>query len=134
MAKRDLLFKKFFLVAALYDLLLGIIFLTMYKQVYAYFGIALPNSPMYLLLAAAFVFANGVGYCFVYKNMYRNIDLVKLGVIYKAIYSITAVYFFLTGEAHVIFFIFAILDAIFLLLFVSFLNYAKKDGRYLKWK
>ena len=81
---------------------------------------------MYLQLSAAFVIAIGIAYYFVYLNMYRNIDLVKLGIIYKLIYILVAGYYYLIGIAHVIFFWFVVFDIIFLVLFVWFLVYAKK--------
>ncbi len=121
----DKFFKNLFLVAALYDLILGIVFLLMYPQIYSYFNITLPTYPMYLQLSAAFVIAIGIAYYFVYRNMYRNIDLVKLGVIYKLIYILVAGYYFLIGIAHVLFFYFVIFDAIFLVLFVWFLDWVK---------
>ena len=134
MKKRDGFFKKLFLVAAIYDLVLGILFFAFYEPIYKYFNIAIPNYPIYLQMAAAFVIAMGVGYYFVYKNLYRNIDLVKLGVVYKAVYSGLTSYWYFIGLGNVIFFWFAIFDFIFLILFVCFLIYAKKDSRYLKWK
>ncbi len=134
MADKDKFFRFMFLVAAIYDLVLGVLFFFFYKEIYSYFNITLPVYPVYLKMAIAFVMAMGVGYYFVYKNMYRNIDLVKLGVVYKAVYSVLTGYFYFIDVAHVTFFWFAIFDASFLVLFVWFLIYAKKDGRYLKWK
>ena len=132
--KKDGFYKKLFLIAAIYDLILGIVFLTLYKQIYSYFNISLPTYPMYLQLSAAFVIAIGIAYYFIYKNLYRNIDLVKLGIVYKIIYSGLAGYYYFIGVAHVIFLWFVIFDIIFLILFVRFLSYAKKDARYLKWR
>ena len=131
---KDAFFRGLFLVAAIYDLILGIIFFLYYKPVYAYFNIPLPVYPMYLQMSAAFVIAMGVGYYFIYRNLYRNIDLVKLGVVYKVAYSGLTSYFYFTNLANIVFFWFAIFDAVFLALFVWFLVYAKKDGKYLKWK
>jgi len=130
---KDSFFRGLFLIAAIYDLILGILFFFFYKPVYAYFNIALPTYPMYLQMAAAFVMAMGVGYYFIYRNLYRNIDLVKLGIVYKLVYSGLTSYFYFANLANITFFWFAIFDAIFLFLFVWFLVYAKKDGRYLKW-
>ncbi|MBD3252713.1 hypothetical protein GF386_03215 [Candidatus Pacearchaeota archaeon] len=132
--EKDNLFRIIFLIAAVYDFVLGILFLVFYKSIYNFLGITLPVYPMYMQMAAAFVIAMGVGYYFVYKNLYRNIDLVKLGVVYKAVYSGLAGYFYLSDLGHVIFFWFAIIDIIFLLLFVWFLVYAKSDARYKKWR
>jgi hypothetical protein len=130
----DKFFKGLFLVAALYDFILGLVFFFLYEPVYAYFDITLPVYLVYLQMAAAFVIAMGVGYWFVYRNMYRNIDLVKLGVVYKLVYSGLTSYWYFADLANVVFLWFAIIDAVFLVLFVWFLTYAKKDGRYLKWQ
>ena len=131
---QDSFFRGLFLVAAVYDLILGLAFFFFYKPVYAYFNITLPDYPVYLQMAAAFVIAMGVGYYYIYKNLYRNIDLVKLGIVYKFVYSVLVGYFYFVDVANVVFFRFAIIDAAFMFLFIWFLVYAHKDGRYLKWK
>jgi hypothetical protein len=131
---KDSFFRNLFLIAAIYDFVLGVAFLFFYEPVYSYFNIALPVYPIYLQMAAAFVFAMGVGYYFIFKNLYRNIDLVKLGVAYKVVYSSLVGYFYFTGLANIVFFWFALFDAVFLVLFVWFLVYAKKEHRYEKWK
>ncbi|MFH1053588.1 MAG: hypothetical protein V1740_04205 [Candidatus Woesearchaeota archaeon] len=132
--KSDKMFKYLFLIAAIYDLVLGILFFLYYKQIYNLFNITKPVYPMYLQLSAAFVIAMGVGYLFIYLNMYRNIDLVKLGIVYKVVYSGLTSYFYFNNMAHVLFFWFALIDVIFLVFFVWFLNHANKDKRYLKWE
>jgi hypothetical protein len=136
MTKKNLdgFFKGLFLVAAIYDFVFGVIFCFFYATIYTMFNIVLPDYPVYLQMAAAFVIAMGVGYYFVFKNLYRNIDLVKLGVVYKLFYSGITTMFYFTGKAHVLFLWFAAFDATFMLLFIWFLVYAKKDRRYLKWK
>jgi len=128
MARKDGFYKNVFLIASIYDFFLGIIFFLFYKSVFSYFDIMLPSQPMYLQLSAAFVIAMGVGYYFVYKNLYRNVDLVKLGIVYKVVYSSLAIYFYFIGLAHTIFFLFAMFDIIFLILFVGFLIYVKKKN------
>jgi hypothetical protein len=134
MVDKDKAWKIFFLIASIYDLILGIVFFFFYTMVYNYFDVTLPVYPMYLQMAAAFVIAMGVGYYFVYKNLYRNIDLVKLGVVYKLTYSGVAIYFYFANLANILFLWFAMIDIIFMIFFVIFLIYASKDGRYLKWK
>ena len=131
---KDGFFRVLFLIAAIYDLILGVLFFFFYKSIFSYFDIPLPVYPMYLQMAAAFVIAMGVGYYFIYLNLYRNIDLVKLGVVYKLAYGGLTSYFYFANLAHITFFYFAILDFIFLIFFLGFLNYAKKDGRYLRWR
>lgn len=115
-------FKTFFLVAALYDVVLGAVFFFFYGPIFGLLNVVLPNNTSYLHLTAAFVFVQGIGYWFVYRNMLRNVDLVKLGVIYKGIYSLVAVYYLAIGELpDAIFAWFAVLDVLFLLGFVRFL-------------
>jgi len=126
MKNKDSAFRILFLIAAIYDLILGFVFFFFYKPVFAYFNITLPVYPMYLQMAAAFVMAMGVGYYFVYRNLYRNIDLVKLGIVYKFVYSGLTSYFYFADLANVTFFWFAIIDAIFLVSFVWFLVHAHK--------
>ncbi len=119
-------FKTFFLVAALYDLILGAVFFLLYGPVYDFLDIALPNSTSYIHLMAGFVFVQGIGYWFVYRNMLRNIDLVRLGVIYKAVYSSVAVYYLAIGQLpDAIFAWFALFDVLFLIGFVRFLMLAR---------
>ena len=105
---KDSFFRALFLIAAIYDLILGVLFFFFYKPIFSYFDISLPVYPMYLQMAAAFVFAMGVGYYFVYLNLYRNIDLVKLGVVYKIVYAGLTSYFYFTDLANIVFFWFAI--------------------------
>jgi hypothetical protein len=115
-------FRGVFLTVALYNALLGAIFFLFYRPLFDGLGIELPYNTSYIHLTAAFVFVQGVGYWFVYRDMVRNVDLVKLGVIYKGVYSGLAFYYLATGELlNTIFAWFAVLDVIFLALFVVFL-------------
>ena len=134
MRNKDMFFKVLFLIAAVYDLVLGFLFFFFYKPIFSYLNIPLPVYPMYLQMAAAFVIAMGVGYYFVYLNLYRNVDLVRLGVVYKLAYGGLTSYFYFAGLAHITFFYFAVFDFIFLAFFLGFLNYAKNDGRYRGWR
>ena len=115
-------FRTFFLVAALYDLILGAVFFVFYGPIFTLLDAALPNSTSYIHLMAGFVFVQGVGYWFVYRNMLRNVDIVKLGVVYKAVYSLVAFYYLLIGQLpDAVFAWFAVFDVLFLMGFVRFL-------------
>ncbi len=115
-------FRTFFLVAALYDLILGAVFFVFYGPIFTLFDIALPYNTSYLHLTAGFVFVQGVGYWFVYRNMLRNVVIVKLGVVYKAVYSLVTFYYLLIGQLpDAVFAWFAVFDVLFLMGFVRFL-------------
>lgn len=116
-------YRGMFLVATGYDLLLGFVFFLFYKSIYSVFSIELPNSPSYLQLSAAFVFVQGLLYYFVYRNLKRNIDIVKVGVAYKTVYTGVAFYYWaIGGLPHPMFALFGFLDLIFIVLFVLYLR------------
>jgi hypothetical protein len=119
-------FKTFFLIAALYDLILGAVFFVLYGPIFSFLDIALPYSTSYIHLTAGFVFVQGMGYWFVYRNMLRNVDIVRLGVIYKGVYSVVAFYYLLIGQLpDAVFAWFAVFDVLFLIGFVRFLMLAR---------
>ena len=62
-------FRGVFLVAALYDLVLGLVFFFLYPWVYGFLGVSLPTEPAYLHATAAFVFVQGIMYYLVYRNL-----------------------------------------------------------------
>src|SRR3989344_1977290 len=110
----------FFLIAAIYDFVLGILFLFFYAQIFNYFGIDLPQFPEYLQVSAVFVATLGIGYFLIYKNIDRNRDLWKLGILYKIVYIVfVSYYYFITQTANIVFFTFAVIDALFLIPFIG---------------
>ena len=126
--KRERSYQGLFLVAAVYDLILGFSFLFFYKFMYSFLNISLPDNPAYLSLSAAFVFVIGIGYYFIYLDIYSNKALVKLGIIYKIAYAIIAFYYFFLGTIpHIVFILFAVIDIIFIFLFVEFLHSLRKE-------
>src|SRR5574341_1234685 len=112
-------YRPFFLVAAAYDLVLGLVFFFFYGPIYQRLGIDLPNNTSYLPLIAGFVFVQGVSYWLVARNLVGNLDLVKVGALYKAIYTAVAVYYWAVGQMpHAVFGWFAVFDFLFLLGFL----------------
>jgi hypothetical protein len=119
-------FRTLFLVAALYDAILGAAFFLLYQPIYRMLGAELPANPAYLHLSAGFVFVQGIGYWFVFRNMMRNTDLVLVGVIYKVIYTGVVFYYMLIGQLpHATFAWFAVCDILFIVGFLRFLVLAR---------
>lgn len=115
-------FRIVFLIAAIYDASLGATFFFLYPAIFATLAMPLPNNTSYIHLTAAFVFVQGVSYWYVFRDMLRNVDIVKVGAVYKAVYSLVAVYYWASGELpNAIFAWFAVFDVGFLILFVAFL-------------
>lgn len=115
--------RTFFLVAALYDIVLGIGFFFLFDPLFAMLGIALPNNTSYIHLTAGFVFVQGLGYWLVYTDAPANLGIVKLGIVYKAIFAGLGFYYLAIGQLlHPAFLVFAVADLFFLAGFVLFLR------------
>ena len=116
-------YRTFFLVAALYDMILGAVFFFGYVQAFDLLGIALPNNTSYIHLTAAFVFVQGLGYWFVFQSPIANRGIVKIGLVYKAAFASLSIYYLLIDQLlHPIFLVFGILDIGFLIGFALFLR------------
>ena len=126
--KNEKSYRNLFLIAALYDFILGFVFFVFLRFFFEnIFKIPLPNYPAFFQAAAAFVFVMGVGFYFVYLNMYRNIDIVKLGIVFKLVYTGLAFYYVFVENMPWIFSVFGFLDLIFIVFFVFFLRAVKRE-------
>lgn len=122
--------RTFFLVAALYDLILGAVFVLIGEPILTAIGMALPPHIAYIQLAAVFTFVQGLGYWFVFRDPYANLGIVRVGVAYKAAYSGLALYYLVIGQLPSVFFIpWAVTDLLFLIGFVMFLRAASRAQR-----
>ena len=122
-------FRPFFLLAAVYDGLLGAGFLFFAGPIYAALGAPPPADPVYLRLIAAFVAVQGLGYAFVWRDPARNAAVVAIGAVYKAAYVAVALLALGEGDLpHVAFAWFAATDALFLAGFLRFLRVAAVPG------
>jgi hypothetical protein len=86
-----------------------------------------PNYPAFYQGGAAFVFNMGIGFYFVYLNMYRNVDIVKVGIAFKLFYSGVAFYYVFVENMPWIFSVFGFLDIIFIVFFVLFLRAVRRE-------
>ena len=126
--KNERLYRVLFLIAALYDFILGFIFFAFlgffFEEI---FHITYPLYPAFFQAAAAFVFVMGVGFYFVYRNMYRNIDIVRVGICFKLVYTGLAFYHVFFKGMPWIFSVFGFLDIIFIVFFVFFLLAIRRE-------
>lgn len=119
--QNEKLYRILFLVAAIYDIVLGVIFTVFYRQAFTMLGIedALPEYSGYMSLIGAFLFVIGVAYYLIYRGDFQyNVDLIAVGTLYKLAYFLVAViYFAMDAVPHMAFFwVFGVADFIFLIL------------------
>lgn len=117
--------RTLFLVAALYDVVLGLLFFLFGEMLLEAIGMELPPHIAYIQLAAVFVVVQGLSYWFVFRDPPGNLGLVRVGVLYKLAYSGLATYYLVIGQLPSPFFIpWAVFDLLFLVGFVLFLRAA----------
>ena len=114
--------RPLFVVAALYDFVLGVLFLAAYEPIYRHFGIALPNHPGYIDFSAAVIAVFGIGFWFVSRSPERNRDIIKMGVLFKLAYSVTVLAYFFRGQIPMLWVPFAWIDLGFAVAFVAALR------------
>jgi hypothetical protein len=118
--------KAIFLISALYDILLGIVFGIFYKAIYQNFGVELPNHSAYIQLSALYIFIFGIGFYLVYKNPMQNRQIILLGILMKLAFFVVAVGHLVFDTIPSIYIPFAVLDIVFVLLFVPANSALKK--------
>jgi hypothetical protein len=114
-------YKGLFLLAAIYDLILGLVFIFFSRSAFNLIGIPdkLPEFTGYLSLIGAFLFVIGIAYFLIYRgDLQKNLDLILIGLLYKIAYCSIAFYYTLIGDIpHIIFFaLFGVLDFIMVIL------------------
>ena len=119
--KRQIYYRSLFLIAAIYDIVLGIIFTFLFKSAFTLLGIAeeLPAFGGYISLIGAFLFVIGIGYFLIYLGDFsRNRDLIIIGTLYKFAYCALAIFYLITGQyPHIIFIVvFGVVDLVFFIL------------------
>ena len=110
--------KAVFLVSAWYDILLGIIFGLFFRLIYRSFGVELPNHAGYIQLSALYIFIFGIGFYLIYKNPVQNREIIILGILMKLAFFIVAIGHLVLDTIPSFYIPFAILDILFVLLFV----------------
>ena len=110
--------RPLFVVAGLYDALLGGVFLVAWPALYERFGVTPPNHPAYVQFAAAVIVIFGVGFLMVAAAPERNRDIVKLGILLKLAYAGTVLYYWGRGRMPAMWVPFAWIDLAFLAAFV----------------
>lgn len=130
--KREFFYRGLFLVSAIYDLVLGIVFTFFYTWAFGLFGISdqLPEFGGFLSLIGAFLFVIGIAYWLIYRgDLYKNIDLITVGTLYKLAYCAIAYTYFAIGPIpHIIFIaLFGIIDLIMFFFMLECLLYLKNN-------
>jgi hypothetical protein len=115
--------RALFLVAGVYDVLLGLAFLVAGESILKSIGMQLPPHIAFIHLSAIFIVVQGISYLLVYRSPSANVGLVWVGILYKASYAGLAAWYLITNQMPSSFFVpWAVADAAFLVAFLLFIR------------
>jgi hypothetical protein len=107
-----------FIVAALYDGILGLVFLLAGGDVFAWYNVTPPNHFGYVQFPGALLIVFGLMFLAVARNPAANRNLVPYGIMLKISYCGVVFYYWLRSGIPNMWKPFAICDLVFLILFV----------------
>lgn len=76
-------YQKLFLIGAIWNWLATLPFMIGYRWILPLFNMELPTYPVFLILFLGLAFIFGIGYYLVSKDIHKNHDIVRLGIIGK---------------------------------------------------
>lgn len=128
-ASREKYYRGLFVVAAIYDVVLGIVFTFAAPWAFGMLGIS-DQMPVggYLPLIGSFLFVIGVAYWLISRgDLHRNQDLITVGTLYKLAYSAVAFSFWAMGQLPHLAFgaVFGVADLVFLVLMIECLMFLR---------
>jgi hypothetical protein len=122
-------YRWFFLLAAVYDMALGLAFFFLWDPVFDWLGMTLPPHVSWIQLPAVFVFVQGLSYLIVARNPLANLGIVVVGIVYKASYAALAAYYLATDQIPAMFFAwFGLFDFLFFIGFVLFFRLGRHEA------
>jgi hypothetical protein len=124
--ERKVYYKWLFLIGAIWNWGAGVLFFFWSAPILTLLNMQPLNYPGIMQLAMVLVFAFGIGYYWVSKDIYKNHDIVRLGIIAKTLVCLVLVYHYLIGNFHLLLALCGIVDLIFVRLFIGFLKAVKK--------
>lgn len=113
----------FFLIAAVYDIALGLAFMVAGESILKAIGMALPPHIAYIQLAAIFIVVQGASYLLPWRDAWSNRGVVWVGVAYKSSYAVLVAWYLVIGLLPSAFFVpWAVIDIGFMVGFLWFLR------------
>lgn len=106
-----------FVVAAIYDGLLGVAFLFGSGALFQWLGVTPPNHPGYVQFPAALLIVFAVMFMAIAINPVRNRNLIPYGIMLKVSYCSVVIFHWFTTGIPGMWKPFCIADLVFLLLF-----------------
>lgn len=110
--------RALFVIAALYDGLLGLAFLFFPLVIFAYYGVEPPNHPGYVQFPALLLLVFAAMFMRIASNPAKNHSLIPYGIALKASYSGLAFWYITTTGIPSMWIPWAWADLVFLVVFL----------------
>jgi len=107
-----------FLFAALYDGVLGLLFLAAPYYVFDLCDVTRPNHPGYVQFPAALLLIFGLMFLVIARDPAGNRNLIPYGILLKVAYSSVTIWYWVTTELPHIWKPFAVIDVVMGVLFI----------------
>lgn len=117
-------YKTLFLIAGIYDFILGFAFLFFYKGIFNILGMNIPANPSYLTFGAFCIMFFGVLLFMISWKPEGSRRMIIYSVLFKFSYIVTVAYYFILDSSYVDspFILFAFFDLVFAILFLESLR------------
>ena len=115
-------FERVFLLAGIYNIGAAITFIFGQKWLFHLIKIYDLNFPSFAFLAFAFVFVFGIGYLIVSKDLSKNHDIVRLGILSKILAFFVILHGCVMNILPSILYSAAFIDLIWALIFIQFIR------------
>lgn len=126
--ERAAYFKNLFFVGAIWNWAVTLGFALGYKWLFPLFNMELPRFPVFFLLFLGLAFVYGIGYYWVSRDISKNHDIVRLGIIGKILVFAGLLWAGISGQIAWITVGAGVVDLIFAILFIEFLISYPKAG------
>ena len=111
------------LIGAIYDGLLGLVFLLAARPVMEALGVPMPDNPIYLQLAAGLIAIMGLLQFYAWRDLERNADIIRVLIAFKGFFVLLAGWSYFNGNLpSPVFGVFALIDIAFLIAFLFYLG------------
>lgn len=123
---REVYYRHLFFVGALWNWGASVVFILFYKKIFTLLGMEIPLYPSIMHLFLVLVVTFGIGYYWVSRDIQKNHDIVRMGIIGKTLVFLLFLFHSLFGNLHPLFITVGAGDLIFAVLFIEFLISSKK--------
>lgn len=114
-------YKQLFLIGAIWNWSAAAIFALGYKILFPLFGMAIPLYPVFFQMFLGLAFVFGIGYFWVSKDLDKNHDIVRMGIIGKLFVFAAMLWAWVSGQIPLILTGAGVVDLLFAVLYMEFL-------------